>query len=693
MSNTLPAGFTIIPADEAPVRATAPVGLPAGFSIIEEEPAPNPINPMTGRPHVHAINPMTGQPQIETGNAVDFNAGAVGIANGASLGFADEAGAVADVAFLDPLRTAVRAVVPGGEYLAAEPTGQTYEQRRDFYRDEQAQAYENAPGSYIAGNVLGGLATAVPAAPLTFTGRGIAGGSTLGPMIARGAGDGAIIGAVSGLGNAEGTLGQQALATGAGAGFGLLGGAIMPVAGAVGGGITRWARQNRMEPIDGLSVGQSTILRNAADGAENGLGRIFRGEMGPEAMLLDSGDSMLGLAQGAATGTGRGRNLMVDRLRARDTGTATRLTEVTDRTLGPAPVVSKISEDIRRQQTALAPHYQQALKDAGPVDMGATALRLDQMLPNLRGEARAAVLKAREFLNIPGTQNLDTRAGVLLGVRQELDDMLANPNMGPNAKGIISQARGEIDAGLASAAPAIKGVDARFAELAKQEEALQMGGKAFTTGRTEVIRPEEMEFAIRSGARPSSNIIFGPSAQSFRTQQGARAEVERQVGTKANDLRALEGLMATPNDYNSQKYGLIFGEPARQELADALSINRTFRDNFGRIVQGSQTAQRTQAAKALEAGEISPETTLTGMGLRAAQALSRGAANAQTAANKDVIADLISDPQKAQMLAGILLQQLPAFQAAGTGVRNAISGTGSRLGSLLLGSAVGANLQ
>jgi hypothetical protein len=34
--------------------------------------------------------------------------------------------------------------------------------------------------------------------------------------------------------------------------------------------------------------------------------------------------------------------------------------------------------------------------------------------------------------------------------------------------------------------------------------------------------------------------MVGPSAKTFRMQQAARADIDRQIGTKANDLVALK---------------------------------------------------------------------------------------------------------------------------------------------------------
>ena len=95
-----------------------------------------------------------------------------------------------------------------------------------------------------------------------------------------------------------------------------------------------------------------------------------------------------------------------------------------------------------------------------------------------------------------------------------------------------------VDQEVARAVPGIKHVDAKYAELMRQQEGLQRGGMVFDTGKT-ATRPADLAAELRAGALPQGEMV-GPSAVPTRVKQGARAEIDRLVGTHANDLNALE---------------------------------------------------------------------------------------------------------------------------------------------------------
>jgi hypothetical protein len=144
--------------------------------------------------------------------------------------------------------------------------------------------------------------------------------------------------------------------------------------------------------------------------------------------------------------------------------------------------------------------------------------------------------------------------------------MIAN-EVDPNTIRVLTQTRAAVDDGLARAAPGIKDVDAQFAELSRQSAALQRGSQVLDGGKT-AIRPVELADEIAQGALPQGTQI-GPSAAPVRLRQGARAEVDRLVGTNVNDLNTLERKIGTPQDWNSQKLETVFGEGPVANVAKA----------------------------------------------------------------------------------------------------------------------------
>ena len=125
-------------------------------------------------------------------------------------------------------------------------------------------------------------------------------------------------------------------------------------------------------------------------------------------------------------------------------------------------------------------------------------------------------------------------------------------------------------------------------------------------------------------------------------RQGARAELDRLVGTHVDDLTTLERTLATPQDWNFQKAGMLFGEGPRDKIAAELMRNRLFRDSYQKIAQNSQTAQRTGAAKLLDAPELPKDATVTGLGIRAVQKIAQMLVNSNRAGVRDEMGALLS---------------------------------------------------
>jgi hypothetical protein len=380
--------------------------------------------------------------------------------------------------------------------------------------------------------------------------------------------------------------------------------------------------------------------------------------MGPEAMLVDAGPAMKGLGQGAGTGTGPGRTALVEALQNRDAGTGNRLAAALDENLGRAPVPSQVEAGLAGARQELAPAYQQVFQGARPVDTSLLAERLNAIAVTERGPAQRAARQVREMLNDPvATRELDRNPASLLNTRQAIDGMIAN-EADPNVIRVLTQARQAVDTELSNAVPGIKAVDAQFAELSRQSEGLQRGSQVLDGGKT-AIRPTELADEMTQGALPQGEMI-GPSAAPARIRQGTRAEIDRLVGTNVNDLNTLERKIGTPQDWNSQKLGTIFGEGPRDRVAKALMDNRQFRQSYQDIVQGSQTAQRQQAAKAMDgaAGGNAPhDATITGLGLKALNLVSKAISGASTGKTKDEIGQILAKQgPEAQRIARALLE-------------------------------------
>jgi hypothetical protein len=309
------------------------------------------------------------------------------------------------------------------------------------------------------------------------------------------------------------------------------------------------------------------------------------------------------------------------------------------------------------------------LANARAVNTQPLAQQLDTLAVNLRGPEQRAVRQVRGMLDIPGSEEmghmgpipgtgqLDPHPRALLSTRHAIDGMLATET-NPQVVRQLTIARAAVDDELARAVPGIKDIDAQFAELSRQSTALQRGSQVLDSGKT-AIRPVELADEIAQGALPQGTQI-GPSAAPVRLREGTRAELDRLVGTNVNDLNALERKIGTPQDWNSQKLETIFGEGPVANVAKALMDNRRFRQSYQDIVQNSQTAQRQEAAKAMrgsEGGNVPHDVTLTGVGLKALNAVAKAISGASNARTKDEIGQILAQQGPAvQRVARALLE-------------------------------------
>ncbi|BDA86364.1 hypothetical protein Sa4125_39060 [Aureimonas sp. SA4125] len=326
------------------------------------------------------------------------------------------------------------------------------------------------------------------------------------------------------------------------------------------------------------------------------IGRRVR-ELGPDGVVADLGENLRGKAAAIATTPGKGQRVITDRLRARQLAAPDRLTGALDETLGPAPIPSYLQRGIRDDQRALGPEYETALAGAAPIDTSSLAGAIDATVPNLRGKAQTALQSVRGMLNATGTDDLDPSPSTLFQVRRAIDGMLRD-EADSNVTRVLGDVRRQVDGLLGDAAPGIKQVDARYSELARQGAAVDRGQTVLGNGRTDP-RPAELADEAAAGAVASGEIV-GPSGVTFRLRQGARAEIDRIVGTNLNDRAALNSLLKGNSDWNRQRLTTLFGAERTDQLYRILENERAMADTENRALAGSKTATLQAAQKEID---------------------------------------------------------------------------------------------
>ena len=536
-------------------------------------------------------------------------------------------------------------------------TGSPWGTGTDKMAAHEAELQKQYPGYHLAGSVLGGVGTGVG---LARSGVGISReGLGLAGRVGAGAAEGAAFGAASGAGQTysgnAGGLHQERTDR-------------------------RRVRHGRRRDRRGRRRGGWQYLQPGARRPQPGVsragdprcagGRRRAGEPSPTwsrrnaagCGAVDAGDRAAGRARHRA-------EPYIDRQRADgarpwDSAAAACRCHRGRSGLRRASARSRTAIDAGRRQinTEYAPVLEGRVLDPGEAN------RVMAQLNHLEQSRRVDLGAVRESLVLPGSNGLpDLSPQAWMQARQRLDSMIeaASSPVQPDRYRamVLGDVRRMIDDELAAVAPGVKAVDAKFAANRAELEALQTGRNVLDTGK-QAVHPEDLRDLLRTQAAPQGLAPPGPPAANLRLRQGARAEIDRRVGTKANDLVELERTMGTPQDWNAQKLNQIFGPEAAQAVRDSVARNRQFRETYQRIAQGSDTAQRQAAAKTADvSAQQMPIRNLAGtveqlgrMGL--AQVM-----EARKQAQREAIATLMAtrDPAEvARLRAALLAISAPA---------------------------------
>lgn len=508
-------------------------------------------------------------------------------------------------------------------------------------KDEQGDTAQFASDHPIAAPVLEGVGGMVaPVGAFAAASKAVG----LGTKIAYGAGAGGTIGGLQGAFSSKDwtDLPQVAKDTAMGAGTGAALGGAIPVVGKVAGAAYNAAANAVRGKVDGMSRAASGHLINAMQADGPAAVRQRMAELGPDAMLADAGPAFLGKAQGASLNSDEGRSVLQSALATRNEGTNARIMGDVNRVLGPAEDPQSVTNAITAHRSKVdASSYPAALDDAPSVEIAPIMRdlvdRIEQTpvgsmehkaLTNL--QTMLTKTKKEPMLDAGGYPVYDQfgnerwkdvpyshdDANVLHKVKGEIDNVISYdaPGLGVPAgalsrqQGALKQMRGAINDALETQVPGYKSANEASAALAKRAEAVQAGTQYLGSGKT---TPSPQRFATEfRELSPDEMIAFS---------KGSRGEIERVLGTKANDLQALRTELQGEGGWNAAKLATVHGQPAADELAGSVDRNLKFRDTHQKVVEGSQTDIRNAARKEMkpdpstETPFINSGSTMTGM--------------------------------------------------------------------------------
>ncbi|NTF35569.1 hypothetical protein [Agrobacterium rubi] len=482
--------------------------------------------------------------------------------------------------------------------------GGTFDENLDAARSITQDAQQAHPyvttGANVAGAVAGTL-PAVAAAPAAF-------GAGSRPLLQR-----SIMSAITGgaIGGADAGVRSggdvEAMQEGArwGAGMGFAGPAVGSLVGKGARGLANFVRSGQIAKTAGTSRNALAALDDtlAADGLDATAAQARLNDLGPDGMFADLGPSTQSKAAGLAAIPGRAQEMVRGAVDARASGANSRIAATVDSTMGRNIIPSEVDAGLMQNQQLLGNQYGEAFKKPIRYDFTPITDDLDKSIQTLRGDAQRRLKQVRGMLDVHNTNQVSVDPRVAFQTRQAIDGMLAT-EADPKVIAALSDARQMIDDGLRDSVPRIKEIDANYAELARQRDALTRGQSVLDHGRT-APRPPELAAEIQDGALPQ-NLQVGPSAVPLRLSQGARAEVDRILGSNANDVAALNRLIKGEGDWNRSRLASLFGEDKADQLFKTLDNELTFARTRNTITGNSETARRQQAIASID-GRDSPD--------------------------------------------------------------------------------------
>ncbi|MBB5051117.1 cell pole-organizing protein PopZ [Afipia massiliensis] len=408
---------------------------------------------------------------------------------------------------------------------------------------------------------------------------------------------------------------------------------------------------------DGMSRRASNHMVKAMEADTPAAVRAEVDRLGPDAMLADAGPAFLGKAQGASLNSDQGRSVMQTALTQRDRGTNSRIMGDVDRALGPAEDPLTVTNAIKARRSEVdGVAYPQALDNAPAVRTAPILAQLDDMIPQSVGLEQRALQTLRDMMtryerrprvdaegfpqydgrgnqlwdDVPVSQN---NASVLHKVKQELDNVIEYdaPGLGVPASAFrtqqasLKELRFRLNEALERQVPGYAEANRASSSLARRADAVDLGTKYLGDGKTTASPGRFLdEFEqLEAGER----IAFA---------KGSRGDIERKLGTKANDLQALRGELQGEGGWNTAKIATVHGDDAAAELMRTVERNLKFRDTHHKVVENSQTAQRLSAAAAMKPSTLNENSIVTpagnwlGMALTAAKRGGIKAVNALT---------------------------------------------------------------
>lgn len=565
---------------------------------------------------------QTAAPGFQGGAA---GAAALGAADTASFGFGDELGAGLGAA---------------SEYLASKITGQparSYEELLGAMRQQDTDAQESNPYAYMGGQLAGGVATGLAAAPATFSARA---GSTLVPRVAAGIGDGLVLGGLYGAGSGEGLEGRGWEAA-KNAAIGGAAGAAFPLVSA-GASRAYEAGRNALNagPIAQRAGSSPQALRllgdvMEADGSLGPRGTANMARAGNEAMLADAGPNARMVLDAAIQRGGPGAVLARDAIDARVARGTEDVAAALNASLGDPQGVTAARTAIREGSAGA----RQGAYDAAygmPIDYASdVGQRLESMIRNrvpgnvvsgannlmrIKDEqsrqilARIADDGSVTYESLPDVRQIDYITRALNQAAESGDGAGALGGQTTLGRAYQELSR-DLRGALREAVPEYGQALETAADPIRRSQAVEFGSRLLSTGTT---RDQVAEFT-QGITGPERDAI----AQGVRSRiDDAMANVTRTIQDGNTDAReAVKAIKEMSSRANRSKLTEAIGEERAAPLFDELDRVATSFDLRSSVAENTKTYARQATDRRISqiAGPNAAERALAGEPIKASQ--------------------------------------------------------------------------
>jgi hypothetical protein len=368
-------------------------------------------------------------------------------------------------------------------------------------------------------------------------------------------------------------------------------------------------------PVNAITkpIGQFTPLGNAPiEGQTRGSAALLKSLMpkdaaaraaaiGPEAMLLDTSPSMVGLARGVSAKVGPATDNLVEKLIDRQKSNAKEFLPKADKIMGSQYDTTLLSKSIDRgTRKAAAPYYGSAIKNAQPLSSDLAnklARRLTSPAKDMGLENRASMgdimTKIDDALLGENPKQVAKR---LWDNRKTLDAKIVYDNNSMSnlssadkaAQGILKQGRKTIDGVLKDNYPGFSRGDQIMAAGKKAQDDIEFGRTSLRNGET----PQTFDvFKKEYGKRDKRFVDIG-----------IKADIRNSLTGAPNDFLALRKKLGGDGDNNRLKLDHSLGPKITDKLNSFVEGRGTMSQNFADIVRNAKTAQSLEAAKLIPDG-------------------------------------------------------------------------------------------